>query len=88
VEGSGNCLLGAVGAESERRVARMGKSMDGQKNFRLALCFRGSVPLCLCASVSVSLMTDEESSVVVSLGRGKGPGLNGKQGEEGEPGTG
>jgi hypothetical protein len=47
---SGNCC--------ERRVARMGKSMDRQKNFRLALC---SVALCLRASVSVSLMTDEES---------------------------
>jgi hypothetical protein len=77
-----------VGAESERRVARMGKSMDGQKNFRLALCFRGSVPLCLCASVSVSLMTDEENSRLAWAREGTRAKWYCKQGEEGEPGTG
>ena len=74
----------------------MGKSMDGQKNFRLALCFRGSVPLCLCASVplclcasvSVSLMTDEENSRLAWAREGTRAKWYCKQGEEGEPGTG
>jgi hypothetical protein len=65
--GSGKCWVARLLSCSEAlratgAFARMGKSMDRQKNFTLALW--------LCASVSVS----DEEKTFVSLRRGKGQG--------------
>ncbi len=63
-----------MGVEREGRVARMGKSMDRQKNFRLALWPCGPVPL-------LPLSRSEEERLSSRFGAGRArPGLDGKQG--------